>query len=469
MQILNRRDILKGISLGAGSGLLGPVLRQLQVHADGDADKLPTRFVFVVRANGLRPWGIVPDGLEANGEPRHKQESFQDVSLEDHKLHPTFASLEPLSPYVTIVNDLSGRAAAVSDPHGANFGTLGVYRSDNGAPPAAETIDGALAKCLPSVFPHLGFKMGSGTELIAHPHVSASGRGKTLPFYCSPMLAYKELFGGLATNDELKAASALDKHILDFMVEDVKRVRRALAVPEREKLDHYLHGFESLRDRKVKLATLDDSVRVHIPSVTDKYTSPVETHRLEAHFDLTAAALIAGLTNVVTFDMDDLESHYSGLGLGEKSLHGIGHLADDYKEGRDSNFADGTDGVGARNMVRKFQLDLIAGLAKKLHAVPEGNGNMLDNTLIIFLSDSGQQHHANYQNFPLVLVGNLAGRLKTGRYLHYPSYGENGNRTIGSFYLSLLAAAGSPRDSFGELDLQLPKAEQEQPLDELFA
>lgn len=469
MTRFNRRDILKGVVLGAGSALLSPIISQLKAHAEGDIDQLPTRFVFVVRANGLRPWGIAPEGMEETGEPKHRQETFEETSLDGRKLHETFASLEPLKQHVTIINGLSGRAAAVNDPHGANFGALGVYRSDNGAPPIAETIDGALAKALPSVFPHLGFKMGAGAELISHPRLSATGAGKTLPYYCSPMLAYKELFGSLASSDQLKAEAALDKHLLDFMVDDVKRVRRQLAAPEQEKLDHYLEGFESLRDRQVKLATLDDSVRVHIPSISDKFTSPVETHQLEAHFDLAAAALIAGLTNVVAFDADDLEAHYTGLGLGEKSLHEIGHLADDYKEGRDSNFDDGTDGVGARNILRKFQLDLIANLAKKLHAVPEGDGTMLDNTLIVFLSDAGQQHHANYQNFPMVLVGNIRGKLNSGRYLHFPSYGETGNRTIGSFYLSLLHAAGRARESFGQIDLQLPKTSQQEPLSELFA
>jgi hypothetical protein len=69
----------------------------------------------------------------------------------------------------------------------------------------------------------------------------------------------------------------------------------------------------------------------------------------------------------------------------------------------------------------------------------------------------------------MVLLGNLGGKLKTGRFLSYPSYGQEGNRTLGSFYLSLLAAAGHARDSFGELDLQLPTAPQQQPLPELFA
>ena len=466
--MLNRRDLLKGLSLGTSGALLAPVLNQLQAAARDDA-KTPQRFVFVVRANGLRPWGLVAEGLEEYGEQRHQQERFVSQSLRERKLHPTMSSLEPLKDYLTIVQGLSGKAGAVSDPHGANFGALGAYRSDNGAPPMAETIDGALAKAMPGVFPHLGFKMGGADELIAHPALSASGRGKVLPFYCSPQLAYQELFGALAGGEDLQAAAKLDKHLLDFMVKDVRRLREQLSNPEKEKLDHYLSGFESLRERQVKLAKLDDSVRVHIPSITDKYSSPIETHRLEAHFDLAAAALIAGLTNVVTVDADDLSLRYSGLGLGEKSIHEIGHLSDDYKKGRDSNFADGTDGVGARNIVRKFQIDLVAGLAAKLQAIPEGDGNMLDNTLIVFFSDAGQQHHANYEHFPMLLVGNVRGKFKTGRFMHYPSYGNPGNRTVGSFYTTLLHAAGHPRDGFGQIDLRLPAKEQQEPLPELFS
>ena len=390
--------------------------------------------------------------------------------MQGRKLHETLSQLEPLKDRVTIIQGLSGRAGAVSDPHGANFGALGVYRSDNGAPAAAETIDGALAKAMPAIFSHVGFKMGAANELIAHPALSAAGKGKPLPFYCSPIMAYQELFGSLATSDKLKAVAQLDRHLLDFMVDDVKRVKKSLPSIEKEKLDHYLQGFEALRERQIKLAKLDDSVRVHIPSITDKYTSPIETHRLEAHFDLAAAALIAGLTKVVTIDADDaddLDGRYSGLGLGEKSIHEIGHLSDDFKKGRDSNFTDGTDGVGARNIVRRFQIDLIAGLAKKLAAVPEGDGNMLDNTLIVYFSDAGQQHHANYENFPMVLVGNLGGKLKTGRFIHYPSYRNTGNRTLGSFYTTVLHATGNPRDGFGQIDLQLPEDGQKQVLSEL--
>jgi hypothetical protein len=118
------------------------------------------RLVFVVRSIGLRPWGIVPQGLELYGQDRHQQKTLFEKSLTEHTLHPSMSALEPLKHRLTIIQDLSGRAAAASDPHGANFGALGVYRSDVGASPVSETIDAALAKALPGIFPHLGFKMG---------------------------------------------------------------------------------------------------------------------------------------------------------------------------------------------------------------------------------------------------------------------------------------------------------------------
>jgi hypothetical protein len=82
------------------------------------------------------------------------------------------------------------------------------------------------------------------------------------------------------------------------------------------------------------------------------------------------------------------------------------------------------------------------------------------------------EHRAGMLTHPAWLVahsGNLGGRLKTGRYLHYPSYGQAGNRTIGSLYTTLLHAAGAPRDGFGQIDLKLPKAGQDEPLAELLA
>jgi len=95
---------------------------------------------------------------------------------------------------------------------------------------------------------------------------------------------------------------------------------------------------------------------------------------------------------------------------------------------------------------------------------------MLDNTLIVWMSDSGEAHHGFCNEWPIVLVGNLGGRLKTaGRFLQYPSYQRAGHRTIANFYLALLHAVGDRREKFGEQDSKLEDIDQSGPLAEILA
>ena len=70
-------------------------------------------------------------------------------------------------------------------------------------------------------------------------------------------------------------------------------------------------------------------------------------------------------------------------------------------------------------------------MAKKLESVKEGAGTMLDNTVIVYLSDSGDGHHPNLHEWPVVLLGDLGGALKTrGRYLQLPAYGTKNHCTM---------------------------------------
>ncbi|MDB4653238.1 hypothetical protein OAE39_03090, partial [Akkermansiaceae bacterium] len=105
--------------------------------------------------------------------------------------------------------------------------------------------------------------------------------------------------------------------------------------------------------------------------------------------------------------------------------------------------------------IRTYQMELISGLAGKLKAVPEGDGTMLDNTIIVFLSDAGSQHHTGYENMPLIVLGNMNGAFKTGRYLHYPNYNQSGHRVLANLLMSLQHGAGMPVDDFGDRDLGL--------------
>ena len=75
-----------------------------------------------------------------------------------------------------------------------------------------------------------------------------------------------------------------------------------------------------------------------------------------------------------------------------------------------------------------------------------------------------------FAEFPMVAIGNTNGKFKTGRYLQVPGYNNTGNRTIANLYLSLLHAAGHPRDTFGDKDMSMsPSISQSGPLAEWMA
>lgn len=464
--MVTRRNFLRNV--GAGSLALAPFMQNLRAEGAGN---LPKRFVFVVRGNGLRPYGVVPQGLEEFGADRLKLDKLVDRPLADLKLNESMKSLEPFKDQLSIIQGLSSKIC--KGPHGGHFGVLGAYTSGDHAPPRKETLDATLAKKFPGIFPHLAFHIGiKSDELFRYLDISAQGKNTRTPAYASAMLAYKEIFGTVMTGDDARIETLAQRNLMDFLVDDVKRAKKSLTSNEKEKLDHYLNGFEALRDRQVKLNTMGDSLAKMAPKLDDKYTSEIETHRLEAHFDLAASSLITGLTNVVTIRADQLEVRYQGFDharMKEISVHEIGHTAD--VEGTEDRYeSNWKQGREMREKIRSYQMELIAGLAGKLKAVPEGNGTMLDNTVIVFLSDAGAQHHTGYENMPLMVLGNMNGAFKTGRYLHYPNYNQSGHRVLANFLMSLQHGAGMPVDDYGDKDLGLSETiDQSGPLAELMA
>ena len=452
--MFSRRNAIR--TLGAGFGALSPLALQMQAIADGK-ERLQTRFVFVVRSNGVLTTEIQPQGLEslvktrANGGWQTKEHIY---SLSDRKLHDSLAPLEPWKSRTTIFQGLSGKMCRGS--HNASFGALGAYASSSpGLPPRMATIDGALAMKLGGVFPHLGFAMDDFGKTISYPPLSARGPNQILPFYADPVHAYGDLFGTVASG-KAKTARNVDQNVLDFLVDDVKRFQKGLSDTEKEKLNKYLHGFESIQRRRQKLSSMNRKLAEIAPELRPEFQSKIETERLEAHFELATAALIGGLTQVTTIRADSMAMRLTGLGLGAKTVHQMGHMIEGEKGGAGgASFDDGKGEFAARGVVMSYHVQLIADMAARLDAVPEGDGTMLDNTVILYLSDHGDRHHSRFYEWPMIAVGNSNRQLSSGRYVHVPGYGAMGHRTIANLYVTLLHVAGHPQDEFGQKDLSL--------------
>lgn len=449
----NRRHFLKTTAIGSSSVLLQPMLQRFRLEAAGvQRAQLPQRFVFVMKSSGIISEKLEPRTLKGAIEDKSKAVN---ESLANHVLPETLKPLEPFKDQLAIVQGLSGKMCRPG--HSSWFGAMGVYKTGgehNSGVILRATADAELARLFPSPFNHVGLAlrgkvMGKENEGTLYPGITAAGPGRELPFQASPDIAYQQLFGSAVASDErAQVQYELKSNLLDFMVGDLHNLNRTLPASEREKMGHYLNAFEELQVRRERMALMSDRIRQSAPEFSDRFMSKRPTLRQQAHVDLAAAALISGITNVVTLRLDNISTTYDDLGLSEKSVHGIGH----------KETSNGKTPEEARDIIRLHHMKLLADLAGQLKAVPEADGTLLDNTAIIYLSDSGNEHHGNLTEWPYLVVGGNGGRLNiAGRYIQYPEYGADGHRTIGNWWTTWLNAYGNPIEHYGNLDLNLQK------------
>ena len=453
---LDRRTVLKVVTLGAGAVVLQPFLNALAAEARGESP--PPRIVFVIESNGLWPYHIQPKGVAAG-----KRDRLIDLPLKDLQLPEPIAPLAPFKDRMAIVLGLSSKQAFPN--HGSGYGALGCYNARasqaNGGfnDPLAQTVDHALAGSLPGIVPVVGLGVHASPEACFANTVSAVARKRPLPIICKTDVAFRTLFGSVAEGDAGKVFQSRNK-LLDWIQSDIKRVQSELPAMDREKLDIYLDSFERMRSRQDKVAAIRDRLKANLPAI-DKFNSKLQTDRFEAQCAMAVAALASRLTNVAVIDASCGPHGYKtwkelGVTIDE---HAIGHMQPD-NASRESNAVP----------IRQFHATRVADLAKRLATIPEGNGTMLDSTLIVWMSDSAESHHGQGTEWPMVLVGNLGGKLKTaGRYLQFPSYGSKGHHTMSNFYLSLLHAVGDKRQKFGDPDLGLKDIDTAGPLGEILA
>ena len=424
----DRRSFLKGVSLGAGGLLLAPLLQKVAAAADGKVTP-PKRLIFFVFDNGFKDDGAVPVGTDLVSD---KTRQF---SLKGHKLP---LDIEPFAPFQDRMTLLHGLRSHTAVDHGGFFAALSGSAGQKQTP-QAESIDAAIAKIAPGVFPLLHLGIGGGTTAYC---CSAWGKNRPIAALCRPELAYESLFGNVgATRNDFAAR----KNLLDFVTDDVRRLKSEIAGPERELVDSHLDAMESLSKRDGLLANKFDTgaLKKHAPKLEPARTM---TETVAAQCDIAAAALVAGLTNVVTITagLCSIPANYSGIS--DVHPHGIGH--------------------GLFDVLSKYHNYLATQAARmltKLQETKEGTGTMLDNTLLVFMSDSANQQHSwKGANWPFVLVGNLGGKLKSGQFLSYPvskrhthyvdgkEMGKAGdaNPAINALYCTLLHAFGAPRDTF---------------------
>lgn len=426
--MLNRRKLLQGIAASTGAAFGASFVPQ-PLLASPFSSATPKRVVFFMQNQGFDPKTCIPAGMNSSG------------SLAKAKLPEPISALEPYKERLHIINGLHG--IHTSPSHSAFFGALGGYRGSDGVPPRASTIDYELSKALPqTLLPHLCIGMDSIENMKTKPTIatlSASGAGQPIFMHSNPNHLYQMLYGGISSGD-IRLQHEARSGVLDQVEKLAATKGQSLPATEQQRYGQYVQGFRDVNGLRGRLDTVADHLRKFAPSVDERYTKPeFETDWHDVLLDLGISALTSGITNTLTIGSGrgEIFGAWKGLGV-EQQGHNLGHM----------DQPDNPIWV----KIRQYNSRMLVKIMEALESVPEGNGTMMDNTLIVYTSNNADKQHTNGANWPVMLLGNLDGAFKTGCFTQL-----SGKRPINAFYTSLLRAAGQNCDRFNMDDKMAKK------------
>jgi len=418
--MINRRETLKGIAAGLGAAMGSSLLPGIAQAARPAASDGPRRIIFFLQNQGFDPKTCIPEGMTGSG------------SLAKARLPEPIQPLEPYKERLHIINGLHG--LHTSPAHSAFFGALGGYRGSDGVPPSGPTIDYELSRILPqTLLPHLCIGMDSMENMTAKPTVanlSASGAGQPIFMHSNPNHLYQMLYGGISQGEIRRQHEA--RSSLFERIEQLAAAKGGLLPgASRQRYDQYVRGFNDINGLRERLAGVSDHLRRFAPPVDERYTKPkFETDWHDVLLDLGVSALKSGITSVLTIGSGrgEIFGAWKGLGIEEQG-HNLGHM----KQPNNPIWI----------KIRQYNSRMLVKLMEELESVPEGNGTMMDNTLIVYTSNNADAQHTNGATWPVMLLGNCGGIFKTGRFTQL-----DGTRPINALYTTLLRAAGVRRDRF---------------------
>ncbi|MEZ0265210.1 MAG: DUF1552 domain-containing protein [Phycisphaerae bacterium] len=456
----HRRDFLKAAALGAGAMLFPAAAGRAFAAAPPAAGRFPTRFIFMHKGNGLFPSAMVPPSLSAEDKAREQRKEPFQVDLARHELPAWMSVLNAHKQHLTLLQGLSGKMCTTG--HHTWQSSLGVYAATERLSSVKwATVDFELAKLFPSPLDHIELACfpsdgGNARGNIEGIERGFSARGPQQPNYAfgSPKVAIDELFKAVSRNDADRVRYQLERKVLEFTAANQAAQADGLAAGlERAKVQNYADAMQDIRRRNGQLEAMSDVIAKHVPVLDRKYLADDLTtvDRQVGHTEVLLSALISGMTNVVTFTVDELGTPYTGVpGMETEkiNLHDVGH-------GKAVGLIKAED---VREAVRRRHAALIDTIVRRLKAVPECDGTLFDNTVLFYFPDNGETHHSTGVEWPFVVLSGRNAKLDiAGRYVRLPYWGKEGHKTLGNWYTTILNAYGNPINHYGDLDLGLNK------------
>jgi hypothetical protein len=412
-----------------------PLLESLPCFADTATITYPKRFGILFMGNGINEqhWDSQGNGA-------------------DMKLSKTLEPLEPLKQKINVIHGLYQKRTVGLGIHPGQTGGLlsGAMIHKGAIIHAGVTVDQLIANHVGDATPQSSIVLAceqpmtgyheSNYSLAYSSHISWENPESPVPNEVYPSLAWDSLFEN--------RGSLRNVSILDRVREEAAALSTEISSDDKSKLDEYLTSVRAVEKRvdgmrQNKDKAEDSAKRQNRPVFSMDRPANGLPEDLREHARLMCDIIAIGFqtdkTRVATLLMArDLSAmYYPFLGVSD-GHHSASH----------NNLSEGYERIS------RFHLSQLAYLATKLDSMPEGNGTVLDNSCLMFLSNMwiGRKH--DNTRLPIVLAGGLGGTLETGRTLDYLQAGDD-NRKLNSLFLSIMDRMGIKVDQFGDAETRL--------------
>jgi len=434
---ISRRTVLRGAGTMLALPLLDAMVPAATALAQTAAVPKP-RFVGLFVPHGMAPgyWvpeqeGALPSELPFNWKP-----------------------LEPWAKSTTILSGLHSRSA--EPPPGvtgadhwvaAAFLCANKPRKTAGADVyAGTTIDQLIARKIgrENLMPSMQLAVedpganssncGEGYSCTYTNTISWATPTSPLPMELNPQVVFERMFGDGSTAELRTMRRKRDQSILDSLNASLARLRRDVSAPDRERLDNYAEHVREI-ERRLDIAMQASSVAPEDMSVPVGVPQTFDEH-IKLQFSLLALAFEADITRVGTllFARDLTNRTYPACEAPTSSFHGVSHHGEDPRQ------------IAQLSKINQYHVKMVAYLVDKLASVKEGDGTLLDRSLVLYGSNMGNSNQHVHYDVPHAVIGGLNGKVKGGRHIAVPT------KTIptGNLLLSVLDKFDIHEEQFGD-------------------
>jgi Protein of unknown function (DUF1552) len=422
---LSRRTFLRGAGVAVGLPFLDAMVPAWTALAQTAASPKPRMgFMYLPHGAIMEAWTPATEGA-------------------GFELSPILKPLAPFQKQLTIVSQLQNKGAIAPPVHALQPGTwLSCRLPEMGQDPHGGVTADQIAAAhigqdtpLPSIEVATEGRGGSGACDRSYGcsygnTISFRTPTTPLPMESDPRKLFERLFGQGDTPQERTAIAKQYSSILDLVSQEAADLQKSLDAPDRARLGDYLESVREI-ERRVQKMEAQDLSSLELPDV------PVGANfdqRLNLMFDMIALAYEANLSRVFTYMMAGEGSNvtYNHIGVSD-AFHPLSHHQND-KAKKDRLIR-----------IQTYHTQAFAKFLTKLAALPDGDGSVLDHSILLYGSNMSNSNAHDEYPLPTIVVGGGAGKIKGGQHLKYPE-----KTPLANLLHTLLDRAGVPVEKFGD-------------------